>query len=41
MAQENFSFYAYGDGLYNMIDLYLYDKFFDYEDSYNYYDIDG
>ena len=33
MAQENVSFYAYGDGLYNMTDLYLYDNFFYYEDS--------
>ena len=40
MAEENISFYEYGDGLYNMVDLYLYDKFFGYEGSYNYYDID-
>ena len=40
MAEENISFYGYGDGLYNMVDLYLYDKFFGYEGSYNYYDID-
>ena len=33
-------FYEYGDGLYNMVDLYLYDKFFGYEDYYNYYDTD-
>ena len=40
MTQENISFYPYGDGLYNFIDLYLYDKVFDNEDSYNYYDND-
>ena len=41
MAQENIRFYEYGDGLYNMVDLYLFgDKFFECEDSYNYYDFD-
>ena len=41
MAQENIRFYEYGDGLYNMVSLYLFGgKFFDYDDSYNYYDID-
>ena len=40
MAEENISFYEYGYGLYNMVDLYLQDKFFGYEGSYNYYDID-
>ena len=40
MARENIRFYEYGDGLYNMVDLCLYDRFFGYEDSYNYYDID-
>ena len=41
MSQENISFYAYGDGLYNMVDLYLLGgKYFDYEDFYNYYDLD-
>ena len=41
MARENnIRFYEYGDGSYNMIDVYLYGRFFEYEDSYNYYDID-
>ena len=40
MAQESIRFYEYSDGLYNMVDLYLYGKFFEYEDSYSYYDID-
>ena len=41
MAQDNIRFYEYSDGLYNMVDLYLLaGKFFEYEDSYNYYDID-
>ena len=41
MAQENIRFYEYGHGLYNMVSLYLFGgKFFDYDDSYNYYDID-
>ena len=29
MAQENITFYEYGDGSYNMVDLYLYGRFFD------------
>ena len=40
MAQENIRFYEYGDGSYIMVDVYLYGRFFEYEDSYNYYDID-
>ena len=40
MAQENIRFYEYGDGSYNIVDLYLYDRFFGYKDSYNHYDID-
>ena len=40
MAQENIGFYKYHDGSYNMVNLYLYDRFVGYEDSYNYYDID-
>ena len=40
MAWENIRFYEYGDGSYNMVDVYLYDRFFAYEDSYNYYDTD-
>ena len=41
MAEENNSFYAHSNELYNMVDLYLLGgKYFDYEDSYNYYDID-
>ena len=35
MAQENINFYEYDDGSYNMVDLYLYERFFEYEDSYN------
>ena len=41
MVQENIRFYEYGDGLYNMVDLYLFGgKFFEYEDSHNHCDID-
>ena len=40
MARENINFYKYDDGSYNMVDLYLYDRFFGYKNSYNYYDID-
>ena len=40
MAPENIRFYEYGDGSYIMVDVYLYGRFFEYEDSYNYYDID-
>ena len=40
MAQENISFYEYSDGSYYIVDLYFYDRFFGYEDSYKYYDID-
>ena len=41
MAQENIRFYEYSDGLYSMVDLYLFGvKSFHYEDSYNHYDID-
>ena len=40
MAQENIRFYEYDDGSYNLVDRYLYDRFFEYKDSYNYYDID-
>ena len=40
MAQENIRFYEYGDGSYNMVDVYLYGRFFGYKDFYNYYDID-
>ena len=40
MTKENIMFYEYGDGLYNIADIYLYDNYFGYEDSYNYYDID-
>ena len=41
MAQENIWFYEYNEGSYNMVDYYLTDgNFFQYEDSYNYYDID-
>ena len=40
MAQENIMFNKYDDGPYNIVDLYLYDIYIGYEDSYNYYDID-
>ena len=41
MVQENIRFYEYGDGLYNMVDLYLFGgKFFEYKDSHNHCDID-
>ena len=41
MAQENIWFCEYNEGSYNMVDYYLTDgNFFQYEDSYNYYDID-
>ena len=41
MAQENIWFCEYNEGSYNMDDYYLTDgNFFQYEDSYNYYDID-
>ena len=40
MARENIRFCEYGDGSYNMVDVYLYGRFFEFEDSYNYYDID-
>ena len=41
MAQENIWLCEYNEGSYNMVDYYLTDgNFFEYEDSYNYYDID-
>ena len=41
MAQENIWFCEYNEGSDNMVDYYLTDgNFFQYEDSYNYYDID-
>ena len=41
MDPENLSFYEYNDdGSYKMVDLYLYNRFSDYQGSYNYYDID-
>ena len=40
MAQENIRFYEYGDGSYNMVDVYLYGRFFEYEDSDSFCDID-
>ena len=33
-------FYEYDEGSYNVVDRYLYDRFFGYKDSYNCYDID-
>ena len=40
MEQENIMFFKNYDKSYTMVDLYLYDIYFGYEDSYNYYDID-
>ena len=41
MAQENIWFYEYNEGSYNMVDYYLTGgNFFQYEDSYSYYDND-
>ena len=40
MARKNISFYEYNDGSYYTVDLYIYDRFFESEDSYNFYDID-
>ena len=41
MAQENIWLCEYNEGSYNMAGYYLTDgNFFEYEDSYNYYDID-
>ena len=39
MEQENIMFFKNYDKSYTMVDLYLYDRYFGYEDSYNYYDI--
>ena len=35
MGQENIMFFENDDKSYTMIDLYLYSRFFGYEDSYN------
>ena len=40
MDQENIMFYENQDESYTMVDLCLYNRFFGYKDSYNYYDID-
>ena len=37
MDQENIIFFENDDGSYNMVDLYLYDRFFGYKDSYYHY----
>ena len=34
MAQENIRFYEYGDGSYNMVDVYLPGRFFGYKYFY-------
>ena len=40
MAEKNIRFYGHGDGLCKMVDLYLLgSKSFDYEDSFNYCNI--
>ena len=36
MAQENISFYEYDDASYNMVNQYLYGRFFGNEDSSNF-----
>ena len=41
MAEENITFFENDDKSYSMVDLHINsDIYFDYEDSYNYYDID-
>ena len=41
MAKENIMFFENDDKSYSMVDLHINsDIYFDYEDSYNYYDID-
>ena len=40
MDQEDIMFFKNQDESYTMIDLYLYDGFFGYKNSYNCYDID-
>ena len=41
MTEENITFFENDDKSYSMVDLHINsDIYFDYEDSYNYYDID-
>ena len=40
MDQENIMFFKHQNESYTMIDLYLYERFFEDIDSYNYYGID-
>ena len=40
MDQENIMFFKNHDKAYTMVNLYLNDRFLEYKDSYNYYDID-
>ena len=41
MAEENITFFENDDKSYSTVDLHINsDIYFDYEDSYNYYDID-
>ena len=41
MAEENITFFENDDKSYSMVDLHINsDIYFDYEDSYNYFDID-
>ena len=40
MDQENITFFKNQNESYTMIDLYLYERFFEDIDSYNYYGID-
>ena len=40
MAEENITFFENDDKFYAMVDLHINSNtYFDYEDSYNYYDI--
>ena len=40
MAEKNIMFFENDDKSYTMVDLYLNNRFLEYKDSYNYYDID-
>ena len=40
MEQKNVMLFENDDKSYTMVDLYLNNRFLEYKDSYNYYDID-
>ena len=40
IAEKNIMFFENDDKSYTMVDLYLNNRFLEYKDSYNYYDID-